>query len=316
VFDEFAQIENPLQRRVKGTGLGLPLSRRLAELLGGTVAVKSTLGIGSIFSVTIPIVLRTAQEHVAVAPVQPGRSPVLVIEDSDEDLMLFERALAHTRFQMVPARSIAAAMTALDVLRPSAVVLDLRLHGHDAWDVLTRLKRDQRTSSIPVVIASTIDDQHKGFALGADAYAVKPLERGWLVETLDRLVPKPSSVRVLAVDDEETYRFIIREMLNDSDYELLEAGSGVDGLRLTRELEPDVILLDLRLTDMTGIELRERLRKQPKTAHVPTILVTSQTLSPDERERWGLVEPVLSKATLTREALRAAIRQAVSMRAA
>jgi signal transduction histidine kinase/DNA-binding response OmpR family regulator len=316
VFDEFVQIENPLQRRVKGTGLGLPLSRRLADLLGGTVAVKSALGVGSTFSVTIPIVLRTAQEPAGATQIQQGRVPVLVIEDADEDLMLLERSLAHTRFQIVPARSIAAAITALDVLRPSAIVLDLRLHGHDAWELLTRIKRDERTSSIPIVITSSIDDQPKGFALGADAYGVKPVDRKWLIDTLDRLVPKPASVRVLSVDDEETYRFIIREMLSDSGYEVVEAGSGMDGLRLTRDLEPDVILLDLRLTDMTGIELRERLRKQPKTEHVPTILVTSQALSADERERWGMVEPVLSKATLTREILRAAIRQAVPIRAA
>src|SRR5262245_44201982 len=82
VFDEFAQIENPLQRRVKGTGLGLPLSRRLAELLGGAVSVKSTLGVGSTFSVTIPIVLRATQEHAAITQIQSGRVPVLVIEDS------------------------------------------------------------------------------------------------------------------------------------------------------------------------------------------------------------------------------------------
>jgi CheY-like chemotaxis protein len=105
-------------------------------------------------------------------------------------------------------------------------------------------------------------------------------------------------------------------MLNDSGYEVVEAGSGLDGLRLTHDLLPDVILLDLRLTDMTGIEMRERLRKQPKTANVPTILVTSQPLSNDERERWGISDPVLSKATLTRESLRAAIRQAVPPRAA
>ncbi|HEX7797259.1 MAG TPA: ATP-binding protein [Vicinamibacterales bacterium] len=316
VFDEFVQIENPLQRRVKGTGLGLPLSRRLAELLNGSVSVNSTLGVGSIFSVTIPIVLRTTQEAAGATQIQPGRTPVLVVEDADEDLMLFERALAHSRFQIVPARSVAAAVTALDVMRPAAVILDLRLHGHHSWELLTRLKRDERTSSIPVVIASSLDDQQKGFALGADAYGVKPIDRTWLVDTLDRLVPKPGSVRVLSVDDEETYRFIVREMLNDSGYEVVEADSGMDGLRLTRELEPDVILLDLRLTDMTGIELRERLRKQPKTAHVPTILVTSQTLSADERERWGIADPVLSKATLTREILRAAIGRAIPRRAA
>jgi CheY-like chemotaxis protein len=316
VFDEFVQIENPLQRRVKGTGLGLPLSRRLAELLGGTVSVVSTLGAGSTFSVTIPIVLRSGPQSAVIGPIQAGRSAVLVIEDSDEDLMLFERALSNTRFQAVPARSIAAATTALEVLRPAAIVLDLRLQGQDEWDLLTRLKREERTSAIPVIIASTVDDRQKGFALGADAYGVKPIDRRWLIETLEGLVVRPSIVRVLSVDDEETYRFIIREMLNDSAYEVVEAGSGLDGLRLTHDLQPDVILLDLRLTDMTGIEMRERLRKQPRTASVPAILVTSQALSADERERWGIVEPVLSKATLTREVLRAAIRQAVPTRAA
>ena len=316
VFDEFVQIENPLQRRVKGTGLGLPLSRRLAELLGGTVSVTSTLGVGSTFTVTIPMVLRSGVQTPVFGPLQPGRSPILVVEDADEDLMLFERALAHTRFQVVPARSIAAATTALDVLKPAAVILDLRLQGQDAWDLLTRLKREERTSTIPVIVASTMDDRQKGFALGANAYGVKPIDRAWLIEQLEALVPVPSLVRVLSVDDEETYRFIIREMLNDSAYEVVEAGSGIDGLRLTHDLLPDVILLDLRLTDMTGIELRERLKNQPKTAHVPTILVTSRALSPDERERWGITEQVLSKATLTRETLRAAIRQALPTRAA
>src|SRR5262249_37051317 len=272
------------------------------------------LGVGSTFSVTIPMVLRSGAQ--TSAPLQPGRSAVLVIEDADEDLMLFERALAHTRFQAVPARSIAAATKALEVLSPAAIVLDLRLHGQDAWELLTRLKRSDRTSGIPVIIASSIDDRQKGFALGASAYAVKPIDRTWLLDTLEALVPARSMVRVLSVDDEETYRFIIREMLNDSGYEVVEAGSGIDGLRSTRELEPDVILLDLRLTDMSGIELREHLRKQPKTARVPAILVTSQTLSADEQERWGRSEPVLSKATLTRETLRAAIRRVVPRRAA
>jgi CheY-like chemotaxis protein len=202
------------------------------------------------------------------------------------------------------------------VLRPAAIVLDIRLQGRDAWDLLTKLKREDRTCGIPLIVASSFDDRQKGLALGADAYGVKPIDRAWLLDTLETLVPASSTVRVLSVDDEETYRFIIREMLNDAHYEVVEAGSGLDGLRLTHDLVPDVILLDLRLTDMTGIEMRERLRKQPKTANVPTILVTSQPLTADERERWGIVDPVLSKATLTRDTLRAAIRQAVPTRAA
>ena len=311
VFDEFVQIENPLQRRVKGTGLGLPLSRRLAELLGGSIAATSTLGVGSTFSVTIPMVYRTGAQT-AIGPIQAGRSPVLVVEDSDEDLMLFERVLAGTRFQMVPARSIAAATTALGVIKPAAILLDLRLHGEEAWDFMTHLKREARTADVPVVIASTVDDRQKGFALGADAYGVKPIHKKWLLDTLESLAPRQRVVRVLTVDDEETYRFIVREMLNDATYEVSEADSGIDGLRLTHELIPDVILLDLRLEDMTGIEVSERLRSDPKTAGVPTILVTSQNLTAEQRERFGTERPILSKTGLTRDALRMAIRDALS----
>src|SRR5688572_22665352 len=117
VFDEFVQIENPLQRRVKGTGLGLPLSKRLAELLGGSIGVESTFGAGSTFRVTIPLVLNDFR---AVPAIVPGKLPVLVVEDADEDLLLFERALAGTRYQMVPARSVGGAMMALGAVKPAA----------------------------------------------------------------------------------------------------------------------------------------------------------------------------------------------------
>src|SRR4029079_9694040 len=104
-------------------------------------------------------------------------------------------------------------------------------------------------------VVSTVDDRQKGFALGAAAYAVKPVDKRWLIETLETLAPQPKVVRVLIVDDEETYRFIAREMLHDSRYAVTEAGSGMEGLQLTHELGPDIILLDLRLTDMTGIDM-------------------------------------------------------------
>src|SRR3954462_7122542 len=118
VFDEFVQIENPLQRRSKGSGLGLPLSKRLAELLGGRIEVQSVLGEGSTFSVIVPLIYRDATKAAPIA-LHADRLPVLVIEDSDEDMLLYERALNGTRYQVLPARSAAAAMTALDALRPA-----------------------------------------------------------------------------------------------------------------------------------------------------------------------------------------------------
>jgi signal transduction histidine kinase/CheY-like chemotaxis protein len=311
VFEEFVQIENPLQRRVKGTGLGLPLSKRLAELLGGRVTVVSTLGLGSTFTATIPLIY----SDTALTPpsaLEPGRVGVLVIEDSDEDLLLYERAFSGSRFQIIPARSTAAAVTSCKSLLPAAIMLDIRMHGQDSWDLLAKLKRDEQTRHIPLIVASSVDERQKGLALGADAYCVKPIQRDLLLGTLESLVPRQNARRVLVIDDEETARFIVKGMLNDSEHELIEAATGRDGLRRARETRPDVILLDLRLTDMTGIDLCERLEREPDVAQVPVVLVTSQRLTEDERQRFGPDRVVLSKSNLTRELLRTTIQRVVA----
>jgi signal transduction histidine kinase/CheY-like chemotaxis protein len=309
VFDEFVQIENPLQRRSKGTGLGLPLSKRLAELLGGRIEVQSVLGAGSTFSVIVPLMYRDATKAAAIT-LQADRLPVLVIEDSDEDMLLYERALNGTRYQVLPARSAAAAMTALDALRPAAIILDIRLHGQDSWDVLARLKRNAATADIPLIVASTMDEQQKGFALGADAYGVKPIGSRWLLRTLDRLTPRNNTVRVLTIDDEDASRFIIRGLLNDAGHQVVEAADGAEGLSCARALAPDVILLDVRLGEMSGLEVRRKLRDDPATAKVPVIMVTAQRLSNAQREDLAGT-PVLSKSKLTRETLHGAIRDAL-----
>jgi signal transduction histidine kinase/CheY-like chemotaxis protein len=301
VFDEFVQIENPMQRRVKGTGLGLPLSKRLAELLSGEIAVESTLGVGSTFTVTIPLV-PPGFGATTLAP-DPTRLPVLVIDDDEADLMLYERTLAGTRYQLVPVRSAAAAIKTLEDVRPAAIVLDIRLHGAEAWDLLARLKQQHTTSSVPLVVVSSIDDQHKALALGANAYGHKPLDRAWLHETLNALVQRSDALRVLVIDDQDTSRFIVREMLRGRDHDVVEAANGRDGLRLARRIVPGLILLDLHLGDMDGLDVHDALRGDEATARIPIIVVTSRTIAAGERERLGGMTRVLSKADLTRDSL-------------
>ncbi len=312
IFDEFVQIENPLQRRVKGTGLGLPLSKRLAELLGGGISVESRLGVGSTFTLSIPLVYRDATAIAAVQPVEPGRVPVLLLEDADEDALLMERALAATRYQLLRARTVAAAEQLLVSARPAAILFDVHLYGEDAWDFLARLKRDPATADRPVIIVSTIADQRKGYALGADAYYVKPIDGPELVRTLDYLLTPAAATRVLAIDDEDTARFIIRQLLNDRDHDIIEAASGADGLASARANPPDVILLDLRLKDMTGFDVLSALRNDPRTAGVPVVVVTSQRLTDRDRAQLAAANAVLSKSSLTRDALRSAMQRALA----
>jgi signal transduction histidine kinase/CheY-like chemotaxis protein len=309
IFDEFVQIENPLQKRVKGTGLGLPLSKRLAELLGGQIDVTSALGLGSTFTVTVP--LMPADLGAATLVPDPTRQAVLVVDDDDADLLMYERALAGTRFQAVPVRSAAAAFKTLDAIRPAAIVLDIRLHGEESWDLLTKLKQQRPTAEIPVLVVSSVDDPRKALALGANAYHHKPMDPAWLLTTLDEHVRRANARRVLVIDDQDTARFIIREMLRGGDYEIFESGGARDAVRQARRLRPSAVVLDLHLGDGDGLDVRDDLRRDESTTDLPVVVVTSRQVSVDERDRLGRDTPILSKANLTREHLRAELERAI-----
>ena len=190
VFEEFTQIENRLQNRVKGTGLGLPLCRKLADLLGGRVELQSTLGVGSTFSVVLPLNFTTPRSEAvagSVAGVEDQRLPVLVVEDEESTRLLYERFLLGSAYRAVFATSLREADAQWLAQPPVAILLDVSLKGEDSWLWLTNIKSDPRRASVPVVLATETDDKRKGMALGADAYYLKPLSRLELLSTLDFL---------------------------------------------------------------------------------------------------------------------------------
>ena len=192
IFEEFTQIENPIQQYVKGTGLGLPLSKRLAELLGGRVAVESAMGAGSTFSVTLPRILGDAPP--VEAEYQAGNAgtgkPVVVVEDHQETRTIYERHLLGSQFRMVPALSLRQARTILTTVQPAAILLDLLLDGEESWGYLAELKSDPATQSIPIIVITTVIDKNKILALGADAYAVKPVTREELLRLLGEVTDR------------------------------------------------------------------------------------------------------------------------------
>jgi signal transduction histidine kinase/ActR/RegA family two-component response regulator len=191
IFEEFGQVENRLQKRVKGTGLGLPLCRNLASLLGGRIDLHSVVGQGSVFSVTLPVTFRTVSEE--PEPSVEGGAPdprpysLLIVEDNQPMRHLYEKYLAGTEFRPLMARSLWEAEQSLDNTLPSAILLDVHLGNEDSWQWLARLKSHPVRQQIPVVIVTEIDDRQKGMALGADAYFMKPVSGDELVAMLRHL---------------------------------------------------------------------------------------------------------------------------------
>ena len=308
IFHEFTQIDGPLQRRVQGTGLGLPLCRKLAELLGGSVRVESELGVGATFTAIIPVLYEPLRGPAPSWEVDPHRVPILVVEDSSETVLLYDKMLGRAGFQVLGARSLREARDALSAFRPGAIVLDIMLRGEDAWTWLTELKRHPRHRAIPVAVVTTVDDERKAFSLGADAYCRKPVDRQRIVEVVSRLAAPESVKRVLVADDEEVFRYVLRQHLMAARHVISEAATGEEALRLARAERPDLICLDLAMPDIDGTEVLRRLREDPGTRDIPVVVVTATPLDDAGRRRLGeLSAHVLPKADVSREQLLAAV---------
>ena len=304
IFEEFGQIDSAIQRRVKGTGLGLPLSRRLAELLDGTLTVDSTVGRGSTFTLAIPIVHPEVRELTSIVqrPLDPGKAPVLVVEDDRKTIFIYEKYLSMSGFQVVPARTIADARRLLVSHRPSAIVLDVLLDGETTWDFLADLKREPATRDIPVLVVTVTGKAHKARALGADEFWLKPIDQDRLIKKLKAVARPGAAPKVLVIDDDERARYLVRKLLTDTPYTLIEAASGPDGVTAARDVRPDVILLDFVLDDMTAFDVLDELKADPRTRGIPVIVVTSHVLDQVERTRLAAeTESIVSKENLSRE---------------
>jgi signal transduction histidine kinase/CheY-like chemotaxis protein len=288
IFQEFGQLDNRVQRKVRGTGLGLPLSRKLAQLLGGSLTVTSAPGVGSTFVAQIPVHYVEPAPSTSSAPPAwekaPLQAPVLVIEDSPEELLVYEKYLKSSGFDVVPAATIRQARHALAHITPVAIVLDILLRGEDSWKLLAELKTSAATRRIPVLVVTSVDDERKALSLGADAYARKPLDRRWLLEQLRGATGQETIRRILLIDDDEVSRYLMRRLLDDLPCVVSEATSGDAGLRRARQDSPDAILLDLAMPDISGEDVLEQLRADATTARIPVVIVTSRVLSEDERK--------------------------------
>lgn len=203
IFEEFSQVENRLQKGVKGTGLGLPLCKNLATLLKGKISVESQLGQGSTFSVTVPAQFKAitpVEIPIEALEIPDNRLPVMIIEDEDYDQLLYGRYLTDSEFKAVSARSLREANTLWPQVKPVAVLLDILLKGEDSWRWLSELKQDDERKHVPVIIASSVEDERKALALGANAYYHKPLLKTDLLASLRELlgVQQENSLEALA----------------------------------------------------------------------------------------------------------------------
>jgi CheY-like chemotaxis protein len=326
IFHEFHQIDPGPGRLQQGTGLGLALTRRFALLHGGEVRVSSKLGEGSVFTLRLPVhagIHEPAPPDPAAAaqPVDASRPLVLVIEDDASAAELLSRQLHAGGFRTEIARTGTEAVAKARALRPAAITLDILLPELDGWEVITRLKREEETSDIPVVVVSVVDNPELGKALGALDYFVKPVDGKELVDRLARFKLEPSAndggMRVLVVDDEAANRTWLTRILEPAGFHVVMASGGRQAIELAKAHPPDLVLLDLMMPEVTGFDVVEALRADPRTEDTPIMILTARHLTDaDKRHLNGHVSTILSRGSVGASDLLGLLHQVVDKRSA
>jgi signal transduction histidine kinase/DNA-binding response OmpR family regulator len=323
VFHEFQQVDGAASRHYEGTGLGLALTRRFAELHGGRIWLESRLGHGSTFHVEIPAQPLKPEQLVSTdgmllplgAVSMNGAAPlVLVVEDDAKSANLLCAYLTREGYR---SHVVADGLDVLDQarsLQPVAITLDILLPNVDGWELLRLLKADESTRDIPVVITSVVDDEHLGYALGAADYIVKPVERQTLLtrlaaHTLTAQL-KDREVRVLVVDDNPAAVELLSGMLAPIGFTVLRAYGGTEGIAVATETLPEVILLDLMMPEVSGFDVVAALKGDARTRDIPILIVTAKEMTVAEKNQLnGQVSAILAKGSSVRMDLLTWLRQ-------
>lgn len=290
IFEEFSQVDTELQTKNKGTGLGLPLTKKLAELLGGKVSVKSRPDEGSVFCAEILTDINTLQTGVKneeiISRLDLTKEQVLIVEDNAATMLIYEKYLNNSEYQLLPARSIREAKSMIEIYKPKAIIMDLLLPGEDPWAFLYSLKSNDATSNIPVIIASILEDEERGFSFGVYDYWVKPVNQQWMLKKLNNIKNEYNVKKILIIDDDEISRYLLKGFLSANiKSKIIEAENGTAGYQLASSVKPDLIFLDLIMPDMTGFEVLELLRSNSELAEIPVIVNTSKVLTREEAAR-------------------------------
>jgi CheY-like chemotaxis protein len=329
LFQTFTQADTSTTRKYGGSGLGLALTRRFCQLMGGDVTVNSVPGESSTFTIKVPASVaeietetpvpadaQSTNGHVVMG--DDGTLPaigtsVLVIDDDAGQRDMMRRFLTAEGFIVQTAGDGEEGLRLARRLLPLAITLDVMMPGMDGWTLLSMLKADPTVCNIPVIMLTMMDDKKRGYALGAANYLTKPTNRKRLTEILKRYSCLHPPCPILLVEGHTSRRQMMRSMLEKDGWTVSEAENGRTALKKIAENRPSLILLDVMMADMEAFELAAELHRHDEWHSIPIVVVTVNDLTREELHLFsGNVRTVLDRGESSREELMHQVRDLIT----
>jgi CheY-like chemotaxis protein len=292
IFERFHQVDASDAREKGGSGLGLAISRGIVEQHEGKIWAESELNNGATFHVVLPLLsaARPRSESAAAATPQAAAPLVLICEDDADVRMVLKAMLGKQGYRVIDAADGETAIALAAEQRPAVILLDLIMpEGLDGWATMARLKADSRTCDIPIIIVSGATEGDVQQEL-----VRKPVDQGELVHAIEHALARwGAGANVLVVEDDEDLARILVEFLHSHGLHTLHARDGHEAVRMSQQISPSLIILDLMLPDRDGLAVVDWLRQHDRLRDVPIMVYTARDLDDEQRARLGVAPEFL-----------------------
>lgn len=285
IFERFQQVDASDSRNYEGTGLGLAICRSIVQQHGGRIWVESVLGEGSSFYFTLPVLKQEKLTRDALS-----RPLVLVCDDDSSIRTVLQNLLEQQNYRVVTVASGQEAVEQTMKERPDAILLDLLMPGMNGWEVMAALKQRTDTKDIPIIICSVCSIDETNIPEGNFVNWVgKPLDEASLVQSIRQALAQSSKrARVLVVEDDANLAQVLIALFQHHGIETFHAQTGREAIRLSQELHPDLLILDLILPDRDGFAVVEWLQQHNYLHSIPLVVYSAKDLDAVERNQLKL----------------------------